>query len=90
MFMQDVVTNDPDGDSLTNMQEQIEETDPLNPDSDQDGVDDGTEVGQGSDPHDSDDNTEPPANEEAQIRLTGTYITFCKNVHCKLSSKNSW
>ena len=81
MLLQDVVTNDPDGDSLTNMQEQIEETDPLNADSDGDGVDDGTEVGQGSDPHDSEDATEPPANEEAQIQLTGTYKTFWQNVH---------
>ena len=53
------------------------ETDPLNNDSDGDGVNDGEEVDQGSDPHDSEDDAPPPETQVAQIQLTGSYINEC-------------
>ena len=56
------------------IESQIVETDPLNNDSDGDGVSDGEEVDQGSDPHDSEDDAPPPETQVAQIRLTGTSL----------------
>ena len=43
---------DPDGDGLTNAQEANAGTNPYLPDSDEDGISDGVEEGQGSDPND--------------------------------------
>ena len=75
---QDDILADPDSDSLDNIREQIVETDPLNNDSDGDGVSDGTEVDQGSDPHDSEDDAQPPETKVAQIQLTGTVLHIRK------------
>ena len=81
-FIQDEITLDSDGDSLDNLREMIEGTDPFIADSDGDGVPDGTEVEAGSDPLDSDDRNPPPPEQQAEIQLTGyknTY-TLCYNV----------
>ena len=47
-------SEDPDGDGLTNAEEEVLGTDKYEYDTDGDGVDDGTEVGLGTDPLDSD------------------------------------
>ena len=65
---------DSDEDSLDNLREMIEGTDPYIADSDGDGVQDGAEVEMGSDPLDEDDDTAPPASQEAEIQLTGWKI----------------
>ena len=74
--MQDVITLDSDGDSLDNLQEMIEGTDPFVADSDGDGVPDGTEVEAGSDPLDEYDNEAPPPEQQAEIQLTGPKTSF--------------
>ena len=76
--MQDVITLDSDGDSLDNLQEMIEGTDPFIADSDGDGVPDGTEVEAGSNPLDEYDSEAPPPEQQAEIQLTGpkTHSTF--------------
>lgn len=51
---------DPDNDGLTNLDEYVNGTLPKNPDTDGDGVNDGIEVNQGSDPRDASDNGQPP------------------------------
>ena len=65
---------DSDGDSLDNLREMIQGTDPYIADSDGDGVPDGTEVEMGSDPLDEDDNASPPPAQQAEIQLTGSNI----------------
>ena len=56
--------DDPDHDGLANIDEYRNGTAPLTADTDGDGVDDGTEVGQGADPNDySDGGAAPPQNE---------------------------
>lgn len=52
---------DNDGDGLSNLDERIFQTDPLNADSDEDGVPDGAEVSQGSLPNDATDEGQPPS-----------------------------
>ena len=47
---------DPDGDGLSNYEEWLNGTDPLNPDSDGDGVNDGQEVAEGTDPNSASSN----------------------------------
>jgi hypothetical protein len=51
---------DPDGDGLTNAEEEQLGTDPNNIDTDGDGVNDGDEDDQGSNPNDPNDNQPPP------------------------------
>ena len=63
---------DSDGDSLDNLHEMIEGTDPYIADSDGDNVADGTEVEMGSDPLDEHDKIAPPNSQ--LIRLTGSYF----------------
>ena len=63
---------DSDGDSLDNIREMIEGTDPYIADSDGDGVLDGEEVAIGSDPLDVYERAAPPPSQEADIRLTGS------------------
>ena len=62
---------DSDGDSLDNLREMIEGTDPFIADSDGDGVPDGTEVEAGSDPLDQHDSRPAPPEQQAEIQLTG-------------------
>lgn len=50
--LDETAAGDPDGDGLSNFAEQVEGTDPNNPDSDGDGVNDGQEVAAGTDPLD--------------------------------------
>ncbi len=61
---------DCDWDGLDDFEEVIYGTNPNNNDTDGDGVKDGDEVNQCSDPNDEYDNTAPPANEICQLRLT--------------------
>jgi hypothetical protein len=51
---------DPDGDGLTNAEEEQHGTNPFAADSDGDGVSDGDEVNQGSNPNDPNDSQPPP------------------------------
>jgi len=51
---------DPDGDGLTNAEEEQHGTNPFAADSDGDGVSDGDEVDQGSNPNDPNDSQPPP------------------------------
>jgi hypothetical protein len=51
---------DPDGDGLTNAEEELHGTNPFAADSDGDGVSDGDEVNQGSNPNDPSDKLPPP------------------------------
>ena len=74
---------DSDGDSLDNLREMIQGTDPYIADSDGDGVPDGTEVEMGSDPLDEDDNASPPPAQQAEIQLTGRNIRCTKMIHYK-------
>ncbi|MGH2711885.1 MAG: hypothetical protein ACRDH9_11865 [Actinomycetota bacterium] len=55
---------DPDGDSLVNIAEFRNKTDPQDADSDDDGFDDGEEVLDGTDPNDPDDNFDVLVKEE--------------------------
>ena len=71
---------DSDNDTLDNLREMIEGTDPYIDDSDGDGVLDGPEVEMGSDPLDEDDNTAPPPSQEAEIQLTGLNICPRQNI----------
>ena len=73
-FLQDDILLDSDGDSLDNLREMIEGTDPFIADSDGDGIQDGAEVEMGSDPLDEDDNASPPPSQEAEVQLTGRTI----------------
>ena len=73
---------DPDGDSLSNLEEYLNQTNP-DPDggrdSDGDGVDDGTEVRRGSDPNDpSDGGAAPPAEtiRELVFNIDGDYAAW--------------
>ncbi len=61
---------DSDLDGLDDFEEVIYGTNPKNDDTDNDGVEDGEEVNQVSDPLDENDKTAPPANQICQIRLT--------------------
>ena len=70
-IFKDDTTLDSDGDSLNDLQEMIQGTDPYIADSDGDGILDGNEVEMGSDPLDEDDDTAPPPAQQAEIRLTG-------------------
>ena len=70
-FFKDNILLDSDNDTLDNLREMIEGTDPYIADSDGDGVLDGTEVEMGSDPLDEDDKAAPPPAQEAEIKLTG-------------------
>ena len=55
---------EPQNDGLTNFQEQVYGTNPRSWDSDGDGVSDGAEVAQGSDPNDFSDGGSPPSQDE--------------------------
>ena len=66
------------------------ETDPLNNDSDGDGVSDGDEVDQGSDPHDSEDDAPPPETQVAQIELTGKSMITSLIIFSTNTPFNSW
>ena len=70
-FFKDNILLDSDNDTLDNLREMIEGTDPYIADSDGDGVLDGAEVEMGSDPLDEDDKAAPPPAQEAEIKLTG-------------------
>ena len=72
---QDDILLDSDGDSLDNIREMIEGTDPYIADSDGDGVLDGEEVAQGSDPLDQYERA--PPSQEADICLTGLNNLLC-------------
>ena len=72
--LQDDTALDSDSDSLDNLSEMIQGTDPYIADSDGDGLPDGTEVDMGSDPLDEDDDTAPPPPQQAEIKLTSTYL----------------
>ena len=72
--MQDDIALDSDGDTLGNLDEMIQGTDPYIADSDGDGVPDGTEVSMGSDPLDEDDDIAPPPTQQAEIQLRGFNI----------------
>jgi hypothetical protein len=61
---------DPDNDGLTNTGEDDHSTSALTPDTDGDGVDDGTEASQGSNPNDPNDSAPPPAG------TVGVDVTF--------------
>ncbi|MDO5318541.1 MAG: hypothetical protein Q4G65_07955, partial [bacterium] len=73
---------DPDGDSLSNLEEYLNQTNPGadgGRDSDGDGVDDGTEVRRGSDPNDpSDGGVAPPAEalRELVFNIDGDYAAW--------------
>lgn len=73
---------DPDGDSLSNLEEYLNQTNPGadgGRDSDGDGVDDGTEVRRGSDPNDpSDGGAAPPAEtiRELVFNIDGDYAAW--------------
>ncbi|MGO4552551.1 ZirU family protein [Lysobacter sp. 2RAF19] len=54
-FIIDVIDIDPDGDGLSNEQEEHHGTDPNKPDTDADGIDDKTEVDSGTNPLDPND-----------------------------------
>ena len=60
---------DPDGDVLTNQEEEQLGTNPNNIDTDGDGVDDGVEVGQGSNPNDPND-SQPPPKGTVEVNIT--------------------
>ena len=77
--MQDDIALDSDGDTLGNLEEMIQGTDPYIADSDGDGVPDGTEVAMGSDPLDEDEYTAPPPAQQAEIQLTSDIILCLKN-----------
>ena len=66
------------------------ETDPLNKDSDGDGINDGEEVNQGSDPHDSEDDAPPPETQVAQIELTGRSMITSLMLFSTNTPSNSW
>ncbi len=61
---------DPDGDGLSNADEQTYGTNPKNGDTDGDGVNDLTEITQGSNPKDASDGGIPPANPPQQVTIT--------------------
>jgi len=61
---------DPDGDGLTNLDENINQTLPNNSDTDGDGVPDGIEVNQGSSPIDPSDSSPAQQEETVELRLT--------------------
>ena len=71
---QDNILLDSDRDSLDNIREMIEGTDPYIADSDGDGVLDGEEVAIGSDPLDKTERVQEAEIRQnfAEIRLTGT------------------
>gem|GEM_PF-2243731 len=60
---------DPDGDGLTNAEEEQLGTNPNNADTDGDGVNDGVENAQGSNPNDPNDST-PPQNGTVPVDIT--------------------
>ena len=60
---------DPDGDGLTNAEEEQHGTNPFATDSDADGVGDGNEVDQGSNPNDPND-SQPPPNGTVPVNVT--------------------
>ena len=63
--------SDPDGDGLTNLQEQIYSLNPLLSDTDGDGTSDSVEIEQHSDPADASDNgNSPPKQELVPLSLT--------------------
>ncbi len=62
-------TADPDGDGLPNSQEGDNNTKAKNLDTDGDGVNDGVEVGQGSNPNDLND-SQPPPNGTVAVNIT--------------------
>jgi alpha-tubulin suppressor-like RCC1 family protein len=70
---------DSDNDSLSNFDEYINGTSPKKPDTDGDGVNDGIEVSQGSNPCDKTDNGQPPpASElvEVPFSIGGDYASW--------------
>jgi len=62
-------TSDPNGDGLNNSQEADNNTKFDDPDTDGDGVDDGVEIGQGSNPNDPND-SQPPPTGTAPVNIT--------------------
>ncbi len=64
------VYEDYDSDGLDDFKEVIYGTNPKDDDTDNDGVEDGDEINQCSDPLDEYDKTAPPANQICQLRLT--------------------
>lgn len=65
-----MTTDDPDQDSLTNAEELARGTNPINADTDRDGVDDKTEINEGTDPK-----------ENACLELSDTKPTFADIAH---------
>ena len=61
---------DPDGDGLSNRDEQAYGTNPKNADTDSDGTNDLAEINQGSNPNDPSDGGNPPANPPQQVTIS--------------------
>ncbi|MUV12650.1 ZirU family protein [Noviluteimonas gilva] len=74
-FIIDVIDIDPDGDGLSNEQEQTHGTDPNKPDTDGDGLDDKTEVDNGTNPLDPNDPGTGNAPTGVNVHFNGNPLT---------------
>ncbi|WP_161786961.1 ZirU family protein [Noviluteimonas dokdonensis] len=73
-FIIDVIDIDPDGDGLTNDEEETHGTDPNNPDTDGDGLDDKTEIDNGTDPLDPNDPNGGSTPVSVQVQFNGAAL----------------
>lgn len=67
-------SNDLDGDGVSNLEEEVNGTDPNDPDSDDDGFSDGVEIAEGTDPNDGDVSPDYSLLPAVQFTLTSEVI----------------